>query len=67
MPKKVIIDLQKVSFMDSAGIGLIIGRYKQTACFGGVLELQNVSPNLQRIFEMSGITKIINIKEYEFN
>ncbi len=63
MPKKVVIDLEKVGFMDSAGIGLIIGRYKITACYGGVLELENVNPKLKRIFDMSGITNIISIKE----
>ena len=63
MPKKVVIDLDKVGFMDSAGIGLIIGRYKVTACYGGILELENVNPKLWRIFDMSGITNIINIKE----
>lgn len=34
MPKKVIFDFLKVRFMDSAGIGLILGRYNQTISFG---------------------------------
>lgn len=63
MPKKVILDLEKVDFMDSAGIGLIIGRYKVTTCYGGVLEIKNVGSKLKRIFDMSGITKIVKIIE----
>lgn len=63
MPKKVIMDLGRVSFMDSAGIGLIIGRYKTTKQYGGELEIQNVSPKLKRIFDMSGINKITKITE----
>lgn len=62
-PKKVIIDLERVKFMDSAGIGLMIGRYKVTKSYGGVLEIENTSPKLMRIFEMSGLPKIIEFKE----
>jgi stage II sporulation protein AA (anti-sigma F factor antagonist) len=49
--------------MDSAGIGLIIGRYKQTKMYGGELKIQNVSPKLKRILEMSGIEKIVKVEE----
>ena len=52
---------KKVSFMDSAGIGLIIGRYKQTNCFGGKLEVVNVNSKIRKVFEMSGILNIIPI------
>ena len=66
MPKRVVFDLKKVSFMDSAGIGLVIGRYKTAGSFGGTLELVNVNNKLKKIFEMSGILKIIPIIE-DFN
>lgn len=61
MPKRVIFDFNMVSFMDSAGIGLIIGRYKTACCYGGCLEMINVNEKLRRIFEMSGILKVIPI------
>ena len=61
MPKRVIFDFDRVVFMDSAGIGLIIGRYKTTATYGGSLELINVKEKVRRIFEMSGILKMIPI------
>ena len=61
MPKKVIFDFENVKFMDSAGIGLIIGRYKQIKSIGGKMELINVNEKIKKIFEMSGILKIINI------
>ncbi len=61
MPLRVIFDFRKVSFMDSAGIGLIIGRYKQVAALGGRLELMNVNDKIRKVFEMSGIPKIIPI------
>lgn len=61
MPKRVIIDFRRVTFMDSAGIGLIIGRYKQTSSFGGRLEMINVKDKIRKVFEMSGILKLIPI------
>ena len=61
MPRKVIFDFSDVTFMDSAGIGMVLGRYKMMKMLGGNLEMINVEPKLKKIFEMSGITKIINI------
>ncbi len=61
MPKKVIFDFNKVYFMDSAGIGLIIGRYKTSSCYGAKLEMINVKEKIKKVFEMSGILKIIPI------
>ena len=63
MPKKVIFDFEKVKFMDSSGIGMLIGRYKQIMRMGGQAEMRNVSSDIKRIFEMSGIFKIIPLRE----
>ena len=65
MPRKVIFDFNKVSFMDSAGIGLIIGRYKFTNMLGGKLEVANLTQSVKKIFEMSGILKLIPIAKLE--
>lgn len=63
MPRKTIFDFSRVTFMDSAGIGMIIGRYKMMKLIGGSLEIQNVNQNAKKILEMSGILKIIPITE----
>lgn len=63
MPRKTIFDFSRVTFMDSAGIGMIIGRYKMMKLIGGCLEIQNVNESSKKILEMSGITKIIPITE----
>ena len=63
MPRKTIFDFSRVSFMDSAGIGMIIGRYKMMKLIGGSLEIINASSTVKRILEMSGINKIIQIYE----
>ena len=62
MPRKTIFDFSRVTFMDSAGIGMLIGRYKMMKLIGGSLEIVNISETVKRILEMSGINKIIPIK-----
>ena len=61
MPKRVVFDFDSVTFMDSAGIGLIIGRYKFANMLGAKLEVTNLTPSVQKIFEMSGILKLIPV------
>ena len=66
MPKKVVFDFDNVTFMDSAGIGLIIGRYKLANMLGIEIEITNLTYSVKKIFEMSGILKLIptiNLKE----
>lgn len=62
-PKKLIFDMKNVNFMDSSGIGLVIGRYKYLLRIGGETEIINVNKEVKRILNMSGIFKIIPIKE----
>jgi len=63
IPKKVVMDFENVNFMDSAGIGMILGRYKMTTMFGGTMNMVNVNPSVKKVFEMSGILKLIPIME----
>lgn len=68
MPKRVILDFSNVSFMDSSGIGMVVGRYKLVSMLGGKLSIQNISESLKKVFNMSGILKIIPIeKNFEKN
>ena len=64
-PKEMLFDLEKVDFMDSSGIGMILGRYKNVIRNNGTIGLINVNKNVRRIFEMTGILKIINIYDNE--
>lgn len=63
IPRKTIFDFSGVTFMDSAGIGMVIGRYKMISMLGGKVSMINVKPNVKKIFEMSGILKIIPIED----
>lgn len=56
---KMIIDLSGVEFMDSSGIGMILGRYREIKERGGKIALTGIKGNMERIFNMSGLYKII--------
>lgn len=57
--KHIIFDFTGVDFMDSSGIGLIMGRYKKVMFLGGKAAVTNVGASVDRIFQMSGLYKII--------
>lgn len=59
--KNIIFDFSKISFMDSAGIGLIMGRYKKIRSRGNIAVV-GVNPSIERILQISGLHKIV--KEY---
>ena len=61
IPKEVIFDFTKVKFMDSAGIGLILGRYKQVASLGGEMKIVNPNERIKKILEMSGVMKVVQV------
>ena len=63
IPKKVVIDFNNVTFMDSAGLGMLIGRYKMVTMFGGSINMINVKPNIKKVFEMAGVLNLIPIIE----
>ena len=67
MPKKVVFDFDSVTFMDSAGIGLIIGRYKFANMIGAKLEVANLTRSVKKIFDMSGILRLIPVTELKIN
>lgn len=54
-PKTLLLDFSKVSFMDSSGIGLIMGRYRTMSLLGGSLKIINIPDRLQRIIALSGV------------
>jgi stage II sporulation protein AA (anti-sigma F factor antagonist) len=59
--KNIIFDLGGLSFMDSSGIGIIIGRYKYFEKIGGKTIISNLNPRIERIITISGLRKIITI------
>ena len=56
--KKVVLDFSGVSFMDSSGVGLVMGRCRTAALTGKSVKVINLSERDYRIMKMSGIEKI---------
>lgn len=57
--KHIIFDFSDVDFMDSSGIGLIMGRHKKVMFLGGKTAVTGVGKNIDRIFRMSGLYQIV--------
>ena len=57
------LDFAGVSFMDSSGIGMIIGRYKTMAARGGSVSASGLHPPVDRLFRMGGLHRIVEIEE----
>ena len=57
--KHVILNLESITFMDSSGIGVVLGRYKEVMQLGGEMVVCSVTAPIERIFEMSGLFKIV--------
>lgn len=62
-PKETILDFTDVTFMDSSGIGLVMGRYKLISEFGGDLEVTGLSNNAYKVMRLAGIDRIANVKK----
>ncbi len=59
--KNILFDFSNVSFMDSSGIGMIIGRYKHIEQLGGKVFACCIRDDIKRIFMISGLHKLINM------
>lgn len=55
----LVLDLKNLSFMDSSGLGVILGRYKTLKALGKSLYIKNPSRQIEKVFTVSGIYKII--------
>lgn len=61
-PKKLFLDFSKVPFMDSSGIGLIIGRYRLMRMWKGEVILSGMSKRIEMIVKLSGADKIVTME-----
>lgn len=58
--RDLTLDLSGVTFMDSAGLGVILGRYRILSLHGGKLTVCGMSSAIDRIFRMSGLYAIVD-------
>lgn len=58
LPRLLTLEMSGISFMDSSGIGLIVGRLEKMRSIGGALEIKGLSPRLRTILELSGVQRL---------
>ena len=63
--KHVLLNLQGVKFIDSSGLGVLLGRYKKISVLGGILSATQIQPQVLQILELSGLLKIIKLYDSE--
>ncbi|MGN1080967.1 MAG: anti-sigma factor antagonist [Acutalibacteraceae bacterium] len=61
-PELLILDFRDVTFMDSSGIGLVMGRYKKVREYGGKTEISNPSPQIAKVMKIAGLDRLAEIK-----
>lgn len=61
-PRELAMDFGEITFMDSSGIGLIMGRSKLMKECGGRLEVVNPRPYIRRVLKLAGIERIVKIR-----
>lgn len=60
-PKTLKLDFSGVTFMDSSGVGLVMGRYKNMKAIGGRVELVNMPEYIERVMLLAGMDKLVTI------
>ena len=55
---RLVLDLSRLTFMDSSGIGLIMGRYRMMCATGGTLRVENAPPRVQQMMELAGLNRL---------
>jgi len=63
--KPLVLDFSEVTFMDSSGVGMLIGRYKTKTAYGGKMYASGMHATIERLYRMAGLHRIIPILEQE--
>lgn len=61
MPELLILDFSGISFMDSSGIGLVMGRYRNLARRGAKLHISGASPNIYKVMKLAGLERLATL------
>lgn len=62
MPTLLVLDFKDVSFMDSSGIGLVMGRYRNLIKFGAELHITAAPPQIHKMLKLAGIEKLAKLE-----
>ena len=59
----LVLDLENLTFMDSSGIGVLLGRLRTLQSRGGSLSVKNMQPPVEKLFRLSGMHRVIGIEK----
>lgn len=65
-PARLILDFGGVSFMDSSGLAIVLGRRKLMQRYEGSVELRNLCGAAKKVFDMAGIANYVTVKEVQY-
>ena len=57
-PELLILDFRDITFMDSSGIGLVMGRYREMQLIGGQVHVTNTSPQIRKVMRLAGMDRL---------
>ena len=63
-PSLLVLDFRDVTFMDSSGIGLVMGRYRLMKGLNGEIHVCNPSPQIEKVMKLSGVDRLANLQNY---
>lgn len=63
MPARLVLNFKNVSFMDSSGIGLVMGRYRILSRTGAELNITGTSPQIYKVMKLAGIERLAKLEE----
>jgi stage II sporulation protein AA (anti-sigma F factor antagonist) len=63
--KHILLNLEGVDFIDSSGLGVILGRYKRVSLLQGQMLAAHIQPQVAKIFDLAGLLKIIKVYNNE--
>lgn len=65
-PKKVVLDYEDMTFMDSSGLAVIMGRYQTCNRLSIPISIEHLAPSIKKILLMTGIQKYVEIREEDY-
>lgn len=63
VPKRFCLDLSDITFCDSSGLGLVMGRMKKASLYGTAFIIRNPSPAVSKILNIAGMDKLLKIEK----
>jgi anti-anti-sigma factor len=60
---QLVIDLDAVAFMDSSGLGVLVGAHKRLVRIGGRLHVVGVSPAVARLLSITGLARVFDVRD----